>query len=245
MATGKSADTPFLGGPDTLEITRVEHPFRFRGGDEGLNARIVEAINRMGAVGDDADRSYQEAIETLQKQADEALRVIAGAYEAMPEESYLDRWSLIYLAAELRRPAAFAFLDDVVGSTIPDERYPDAHDVSTTTEEVILRTTAVEGIVRLAAAGVEEARAALLRHLRHPQLSVRRACVQGLVETGSDRDHRELRALLAETGEERLLEIRRLDVREVPQATGGQFVVPSDVKDEVPVHDLGTGRREG
>src|SRR5918996_3098606 len=43
----KSSDTPFLGGPDTLEARVVEHPFPFRGSpDQELNALILEAGHR-------------------------------------------------------------------------------------------------------------------------------------------------------------------------------------------------------
>jgi hypothetical protein len=74
-------------------------------------------------------------------------------------------------------------------------------------------------------------------------LSIRRACVQGLMETGTDADTKELRALLKERGEDWLLKIKRIDVREAPQAMGGRFVVSPDVKTEPPPHDL--GREEG
>jgi hypothetical protein len=59
----------------------------------------------------------------------------------------------------------------------------------------------------------------------------------------ASQDKRELRALLKERGEERLLEIDRIDAREAPQATGGRFVVPPAVKREPPPHDLGSGER--
>jgi hypothetical protein len=60
------------------------------------------------------------------------------------------------------------------------------------------------------------------------------------METGTEGDKKELRSLLKERGEEHLLEIRRMDVREVPQAIGGRFVVHPDVKDAPPAHDLGS-----
>ena len=56
MLPSKSSDTPFLASPDTLEIEQAEHPFSFRNSkDEKLNALIVDAINRMGGVCDDAE----------------------------------------------------------------------------------------------------------------------------------------------------------------------------------------------
>jgi hypothetical protein len=90
------------------------------------------------------------------------------------------------------------------------------------------RTTAVEVVVRLSGDGMDDARRVLIRHARHEQFSVRRACVQELIETGTEEDRKELRTILAEAGEERLLEIRRMDVREVAQATGGRFLVHPD-----------------
>jgi hypothetical protein len=57
--------------------------------------------------------------------------------------------------------------------------------------------------------------------------------------TGEDADRKELRALLKERGDEGLLRIKRIDVREAPQPIGGRFVVSPDVKPEPPPHDLG------
>jgi hypothetical protein len=244
MTSNRSSDTPFLGGPDTVEITVVEHPFTFRSSqDKELNALIVGAVNAMGGVGDDAQLTYERAIGALAERAEEALGVILAEYEAMPEEQYLDRWSLVHLISELRLPGAVKALNRIITSRVPTERAPESHDISTVTEEVMIRTTAVEGVVRLSADGVEEARRVLLRHARNRTFSIRRACVQGLMETGTDEDKRELRSLLKERGEERLLEIRRMDVREAPQPIGGRFVVHPDVKDAPPAHDL--GRQEG
>jgi hypothetical protein len=238
----KSSDTPFLGGPDTLEAKVIEHPFSFRGSpDKELNALIVEAVNRMGGAGESAEDDYQAALEPLKERAEEAVDVLFAEYEALPEDGYLDRWSLVQLLSELRSPKATKVLNRIITSRIPAEKAKDSHDISTVTEEVMIRTTAVDGVVRLSGDGVEEARKVLLRHAKHRILSIRRACVQGLIETGTDADRKALRAVLKERGEERLLEIKRIDVREAPQATGGRFVVHPDVKTEPPPHDLGRG----
>jgi hypothetical protein len=240
----KSADTPFLGGPDTLDAKVVEHPFSFRDSpDEKLNALIVEAVNRMGGVGDRAEDDYQRALEPLRERADEVVDVVFAEYGALPEDAYLDRWALVQVLAELRNPKATAMLTRIVTSRIPAEKAKASHDISTVTEEVMIRTTAIEGLVRLSADGVEEARRLLLRHAGHRMLSIRRASVQGLMETGTDADRKELQALMKERGEEWLLKVKRIDVREAPQAMGGRFVVNPDVKAEPPAHDL--GREEG
>jgi hypothetical protein len=240
MATAKSSDTPVLRTPDTLEIKLAEHPFSFRGSrNKEVNALIVEAVNRMGGVGEGAEEKYRRALEALNRHVDEVIDIVARAYQAVQEEQYLDRWSLVQLLSELRDPRAAKVLNDIVASKIPPEKFKESHDFSSVTEEVIIRTTAIEGLAKLSANGVEEARRALLRHSGHRVFSIRRASVQALMETGTNEDKKELRAKLKARGDERLLKIRRVDVRQVPQATGGRFVVPPDVKEEVPPHNLG------
>jgi hypothetical protein len=241
MTSGRSSDTPSLARPDTLEINVTENPFSFReSADEELNALVVDAVNRMGGVGADAEGSYQRALEALRARSDDALDVLVAEYWALPEEQYLDRWSLVHLMSELRHPKAAPELNRIITSRIPAEKAKGSHDASTVAEEVMIRTTAVEGVVRLSADGVEEARKILLRHAVNRTFSIRRASVQGLVETGTDEDRKQLRAVLKEKGQEHLLSIKRMDVREAPQATGGRFVVPPEVKREVPPHDLGS-----
>jgi hypothetical protein len=226
----KSFDTPFLATPDTLEIRQAEHPFSFQASkDEKLNAVIVNAINRMGGVGDDAEENYRRALRSLTKWGPGDL----------PEDRYLDRWSLVQLLVELRYPEAVEPLNRIIAARIPAEKFRKSHDMSTVAEEVTIRTTAVEGLVRLSADGVAEAREMLLKHAGHRTFSIRRACVQGLMQTGTDDDKRKLRRLLKERKEEGLLKIRRVDVRSVPQAIGGRFVVPAQVKSEAPAPDLG------
>ena len=60
---------------------------------------------------------------------------------------------------------------------------------------------------------------------------------------GADPVFEEKLSKFMKSSEERLLDIKRIDVREAPQAIGGRFVVHPDVKSEVPPHDL--GGREG
>ncbi len=95
MLTSRSPDTPFVGSPDTLQVKVVEHPFSFRGSqNKQLNGLIVEAVNRMGGVGEDAEENYRRAVSALKRHADEALDIIAAEYETLPEDRYLDRWSI-------------------------------------------------------------------------------------------------------------------------------------------------------
>src|SRR5437016_2732760 len=175
----KSSDTPFLATPDTLEIRQAEHPFSFRNSkDEKLNALIVEAVNRMGDVGDNAEENYRRALNSLTKRGPGVLDVIVAEYDDLPEDRYLDRWSLVQLIVELRYPEAVKPLNRIIGARIPAEKVRKSHDMSTVGEEVMIRTTAVEGLVRLSADGVAEARDVLLKHAAHRTFSIRRACVQ-------------------------------------------------------------------
>ncbi len=236
----KSSDTPFLARPDTLETQLTEHPFSFRTTKaKDLNAPIVEAINRMGGVGDDAEENYKKALSSLTKWGPRVLDVIVAEYEDIPEDRYLDRWSLVQLIVELRYPEAVKPLNRIIAARIPAEKVKKSHDMSTVAEEVMIRTTAVEGLVRLSADGVPEARDVLLKHAGHRTFSIRRACVQGLMETGTDEDKRKLRRLLKARDDEGLLKIKRADVRRVPQPIGGRFVVPADLKSDAPPPDLG------
>ena len=239
MLPSKGFDTPFLESPDTLETQRTEHPFSFQTSkDKQLNAVIVDAINRMGGVGDDAEESYRHALRSLTKWGPGVLDVIVAEYDDLPEDRYLDRWSLVQLLVELRYPEAVKPLNRIIAARIPAEKARKSHDMSTVAEEVMIRTTAVEGLVRLSADGVAEARDVLLKHAAHRTFSIRRACVQGLMQTGTDDDKRKLRRLLKERKEEGLLKIKQVDVRSVPQPIGGRFVVPPQVKSEAPPPDL-------
>jgi hypothetical protein len=241
MLPSKSSDTPFLASPDTLEIRQTEHPFSFRNSkDEKLNALVVEAVNRMGDVGDDAEENYRQALSSLRKRGPGILDVIVAEYEDLPEDRYLDRWSLVQLVVELRYPEAVKPLNRIITARIPAEKFKKSHDMSTVAEEVMIRTTAVEGLVRLSADDVADARDALLMHAANRTFSIRRACVQGLMQTGTHDDKRKLKRLLKERKEEGLLKIRQVDVRSVPQAIGGRFVVPAQVKSEAPPPDLGS-----
>jgi hypothetical protein len=95
-------------------------------------------------------------------------------------------------------------------------------------EEIIIRTTAVEALGRLAADGDKAAKDMLLDQIRHEAFSVRRAAVQAIAESG-DRDlQARVRRTLEGTDDERLLQLRRVDVREVPQAQGGHFLKKRD-----------------
>jgi HEAT repeat protein len=243
MPKSSNVDTPSNEPFDTLHIEVTEHPFTFRG-DERLAALVVEAVNLMGGFGEDAEDQYQRHLGVLREQGAEVVPLITDAYPRLPDSAYVDRWSLIQLLADLESPVATGPLKEFLAEEIPEESSHDPHSFSTVAEEVMIRTTAVEALARVAARGDPDAIGVLHEQVRHPQFSIRRAAVQALVDTGDLRVLDRLREELSETGELRLLDIKRIDVTEAPQATGGLFLARpgTDERDEPPPHNF-TGRQ--
>ena len=178
---------------------------------ELADAPEAEAVERIAAAsGDMRDRAEEVVIE------------IARAEAAAPPDDYPLRFALVQAAAELRHPAALPFLRTLVATPIPPERVPDPHSFSTVAEETILRTTAVEGVAALAAGGDEAARAALFEILDQPSLSIRRAAVQALLATGDDPALRDQIARRLPEEQRFLLDLKRVDVRDVEQIADPQ-----------------------
>lgn len=221
-------DTPSSEADDALEVEVITHPFTFQhlADDRELADAILAAVNAMGGAGQCAEDDYQEALGALRRKAKRTSEAIARELEALPEEAYLDRWALVMLLAELGHRSSARVFAGILESHIPEERSSDPHGFSTVGEEVMIRTTAVEGLERLAGEGDEVAVEVLLANVGHENFSVRRAAVQALVATGGD----EMGQRLAETLPERhrdLLKIQRRDVRTVEQAQGGLFLKPA------------------
>ena len=101
---------------------------------------------------------------------------------------------------------------------------------STVGEEVMIRTTAIEGITHLAGGGDRQALDLLRKHTHHDTFSVRRAAIQGYLEAAGPDAREELRRMLPER-DHFILDIRRADVQEVPQPS----VEPTtEDRDQVP-----------
>ncbi len=93
------------------------------------------------------------------------------------------------------------------------------YSTSTVAEETILRTTAVDGVARLASGGSKEAVEALFDFLDVPSLSVKRAAVEHLMGV---KQGESLRGRIEERlcPEYRFLrDVRPIDVRKVTQIT--------------------------
>jgi hypothetical protein len=225
----KRGDTPSMDDGDGLKVEVIDHPFKFANlaNDPETVEAIVATINLMGGAGDCAEDDYQAALSKLTRQARKISPALTEEYFALPEGQYLDRWSLVMLLAELRdRESVHAFAR-ILESEIPAERSKDPHSFTTVGEEVMIRTTAIEGLERLAAEGSEDAMKVLMANVHHETFSICRAAVQALVAVGGEEMKEKLKEMLPER-HHRVLEIRRVDVREVEQAEGGLFLKPAD-----------------
>lgn len=199
---------------DSLAVDTVP-PFQFDGVDPDLASRIQEAVNAMGAVGDDAEQIYQRALGNLTDESERVVEAVARELAVMAEDTYLDRWALIQLLAELQDPASLPVLDDFLSRPMTAERFPNTHGRSTRRRETIVLATAIEAIRRIAGTGDETAVELLQKHATHEGLTVRRAAIQGYLEYGGDQARDRLVEALPKE-DHYLLDIRRIDVREAP-----------------------------
>jgi multimeric flavodoxin WrbA len=202
---------------DTLRTKAISHIVELvDGADKELGCKIAETINRMGGIGNQADEDFQRSLKELQLAANESARVIIRAYKKLPEEQYLDRWSLVYLLGELKDPGSLPFFDELLQSKIPPERSKVLHQYSTRGEELIIRTTAIEAVKHLAEQKVAKAKELLIKQVKHELFSVRRAAVQSFLEIGGREAQVQLIKILPEK-DHFLLGIKRKDVRDIPQ----------------------------
>jgi hypothetical protein len=218
--------------PDnTAEIHTVPHPFTFKNNPaDPLNERVVEVINRMGAVGDEAESKYQNSLIALRPNAERIVSIVSAEYKNLNERQYLDRWSLIHLLSELKHSSSLAILDEILSSRVPPERSKNPSSFSTVGEEIIIRTTAVEAITRLGAEGNAEALRLLLKHSKHENFSVKRACVQGFLAHGG-KDARERIMKELPENDRYILNIKREDIKNIPQPKIGKYTKDSNGHD--------------
>ncbi|WP_410659969.1 HEAT repeat domain-containing protein [Amycolatopsis sp. lyj-112] len=228
MPTPRNPDTPSLGpGGDNLEAGPSSSGLGSFSNSE-IGELVTQAAETMAASGEDAERNYQRSLDRLRERAEEVASAVGEQYDALAEDQYLERWGMVQLLTDLRHQATVPALENVLRQPIPPERSDDpAHGISTVGEEVIIRTTAVEALARLASSGDSAAKELLLRQVRHEVFTVRRAAVQAIAESGDTDLTARVREELSGTEDEQLLNIRRVDVRGVPQAVGGRFVKDS------------------
>lgn len=230
MNKNKSFDTPKLPDDNSLVIKVIEHPFKFKSPtDKKLNTLIVNAINAMGAFGDDAEKQYQRYLKQL-KENDSGILITE--YSNLHESQYLDRWSIVQLVSDICNEKNLDFFNKVIIEKIPKEKSKETHSFSTVGEEVMIRTTAIDGISKLAGNGNKEAVNSLLNHTNNQNFSIKRAAIQAFIEVGG-KDSIEILKKHLPKESHFILEIKRTDARNVPQADGGLFVKTND-NDELP-----------
>lgn len=222
-------DTPILGRQDADGDSVLVHDQRSIPdvtGDERLYRRLLDAVAVMTSGGVHADESYQRALREIRDDT-ELIEVLLRTADSLPEEAYEERWALTQLAVDLQHPRTAEYLAALIRRPVPPEQAEDpGHGHSTVTEEVILRTTAIEGLARLTREGtsatqgqIQSLLGTLLETLDStPYLSLRRAAWFALVDIGNDDVVGRARESLARRGEEWITTMRRIPVEEAPQA---------------------------
>lgn len=221
---------PDAGGdaPDTPDVLRV---LSYGGGSSRLSGAgrlLEELIAAMYSGGAEAQDRYDEILYRAREMAGDIVVEIARAEGRSDPHDYSRRWALIHAAGELHYEGSVPFLKNVVMTPIPPEEAPDPHTFSTVTEETILRTTAIDGLERLAADGSDAALDVLLAALEQPSLSVRRAAVQGVLATTRGEELRDRVAELLPEDQRFLLEIKRAAVQEIPQVRDPRAYLADD-----------------
>lgn len=214
-------DAPTLGGngehfAERLQIAEVRQ-FPDISQDERLYQRLLDLANAMTASGQNADRRYQELLHR-HREDDEFVVLVLRTLDALDESRYVERWALIQLATDLENPAAAGYLADFVLRPIPEEQSEDtAHGLSTVTEEVVLRTTAIEGLARLFRHDVDTTDALLQTISSSEYVAMRRAAWFALIDTGRSEAVDRARELLDERGDAWIAELRRIPVQDAEQ----------------------------
>lgn len=188
------------------------------GADRRLWQRLIAAVSAMTASGAGAEEAYQSALADLREHGADAVHVIAATYEQLEEGAYQERWALVQLLTDLSLPETTAFFADLVQRPVPKERSRDTvHGVSTVTEEVVLRTTSMEGLARRIRDGDRAAVNALLPALEHEYVAMRRAAWHALVDGGDEDGIAKGRDILIARGDEWIVDLRRTPVAETSQ----------------------------
>jgi hypothetical protein len=213
-------DAPRVGGNkdfvDALTIREL-HRYPDVSNDERLYRTLIDALGAMTASGPDADEVYNGLVRRLGEDK-EFVVVVLKTLESLEDSDYQERWALLQLAIDLEHPAAGEYLAEFVRRPIPEERSQDpVHGVSTVTEEVILRTTAIEGLARLFRRDVDSTDVLLETVGSSDYAAMRRASWFALIDGGRDDAVERARGLLQESEYGWIVDVRRISVQEAEQ----------------------------
>ncbi len=213
-------DAPRVGGNkefvDTINI-RALRRYPDVSGDERLYRALTDALGAMTASGSDADEVYNGMVRRLGED-EEFVVVVLKTLDSLEESEYQERWALLQLAIDLEHPTAGEYLAEFVRRPIPEERSEDpVHGVSTVTEEVILRTTAIEGLARLFRRDFDSTGVLLETVASSDYAAMRRASWFALIDGGRDDAVERARGLLQESDYGWIVDLRRIPVQEAEQ----------------------------
>jgi hypothetical protein len=213
-------DAPHVGGNnefrDELNI-REWRRFPDVSGDERLYGTLIDAIGAMTTSSRDADEIYAAAIRRP-RDDEEFVVLVLRTLDQLEESAYQERWALLQLAIDLEHPLTGRYLVDFVRRPIPEERAEDpVHGVSTVTEEVILRTTAIEGLARLFRRDFDSTDVLLETVESSDYVAMRRAAWFALIDGGRDDAVQRARELLHRSDFGWIADLRRIPVEEAEQ----------------------------
>jgi hypothetical protein len=245
-------DPPRVAQADSIRLTEAVSTLRSGPGRDRAAEAIVDALDRMSGVGEDAEERYQEALEALRKNSGQVLDRLAELYRELPTDRHSDRWGVVQLVADLRDPAALPLIEQVLETPVPGD--PPARDrprnQSTPivpsmgiAQEVLIRTTAIEALARIGRKGSLEAQDLLLKYAQHEVFSVRRAAVHGFLSCHPKDGRERLLGVLGER-DQALLEIRVADVRDIPQPRVGEYRARADSNILPPDRPTTTGPKD-
>jgi len=230
-------DAPRVGGNedfvDALNIREL-HRYPDVSNDERLYRTLIDVLGAMTAGGSDADEVYNGLVRRLGED-EEFVVVVLKTLESLEESEYQERWALLQLAIDLGHPAAGEYLAEFVRRPIPEERSEDpVHGVSTVTEEVILRTTAIEGLARLFRRDVDSTDVLLETVATSNYAAMRRASWFALIDGGRDDAVERARGLLQESEYGWIIDVRRIPVQEAEQHDPELIVPGRPTRDNIP-----------
>lgn len=212
MSNSTNDTSPKADDFDSLKVHEADKPQPL----SPVGELVRQVLVSMNASGDDADEVYQHSVAAMREYPVEAVIEIARLECVCQTTDYAARSALVYAACELEHRAALPLLKSVVLTPIPPEENLDPH-AAIVTEETIIRTTAVDGVVILARQGDKDVIDLLFDFLDVPSISIRRAAVQGLLASPQGDDLRGRIAECLPKNQRFLLDLKKLDVRKAPQ----------------------------
>jgi hypothetical protein len=181
-------------------------------------ALVRNYVATASLVDESGEERHRQALEALRNEPEAAVIEIARALGETSPQNYPARMVLILAASALENQHALPLLMSIIETPIPTEESPPVHGLGATAEEIILRTTAVDGIGRLARQGNERALSALVNLVESPIFSIRRASVQAALSARpNDEETRQRLLAVLPRNQHFLLELKSPSVAEVEQ----------------------------